>query len=68
MGSLRVTPKPGKVLKYFELVLQLVVEGFASLKQMQIACGGLVYCSMFRRPLLGMLNNVCSNELAYDLF
>ena len=56
----RVTPKPGKVLKYFELVLQLVVEGFASLKQMQIACGGLVYCSMFRRPLLGMLNNVWS--------
>ena len=54
----RVTPKPEKVLKYFELVLQLVAEGRASLKQMQIACGGLVYCSMFRRPMLGMLNAV----------
>lgn len=54
----RVTPKPQKVLKYFELVLQLVVDGAASLKQMQVACGGLVYCSMFRRPMLGMLNNV----------
>ena len=56
----RVTPKPEKVLKYYELVLQLVAGGRASLKQMQIACGGLVYCSMFRRPLLGMLNNVWS--------
>ncbi len=54
----RVTPKPQKVLKYFELVLHLVADGYASLKQMQIACGGLVYCSMFRRPMLGMLNNV----------
>ena len=54
----RVTPKPQKVLKYFELVLRLVAEGSATLKQMQIACGGLVYCCMFRRPLLGMLNSV----------
>ena len=54
----RVTPKPEKVLKYYELVLQLVAEGRASLKQMQIACGGLVYCCMFRRPMLGMLNAV----------
>ena len=54
----RVTPKPQKVLKYFELVLRLVAEGSATLKQMQIACGGLVYCCMFRRPLLGMFNSV----------
>ena len=33
-----------------------MAEGSATLKQMQIACGG--HCCMFRRPLLGMLNSV----------
>ena len=54
----RVTPKPSKVLKYLSLGLQLLNEGFANQKQLQIVCGGLVYCTMFRRPLLGLLNGV----------
>ena len=41
----RVTPKPSKVLKYLNLGLQLLSEGFASQKQLQIVCGGLAPCS-----------------------
>lgn len=52
----RVKPKPVKVLKYVELAWLLLKEGRASQKQLQVVCGGLVYCCMFRRPLLGMLN------------
>ena len=55
-----VKPKPNKVLKYAELAWSLLQDGRASQKQLQIVCGGLVYCSMFRRPLLGMLNKVWS--------
>ena len=56
----RVKPKPGKVIKYAELAWTLLRDGRASQKQLQIVCGGLVYCSMFRRPLLGLLNQVWS--------
>ena len=55
-----VKPKPNKVLTYAELAWSLLQDGRASQKQLQIVCGGLVYCSMFRRPLLGMLNKVWS--------
>ena len=62
----RVSPKPSKVVKYAGLAIQLIRSGRASQKQMQIICGGLVYCSMFRRAMLGMLNGVwgfiCSFE------
>ena len=54
----RVKPKPQKILKYIELAWSLVQVGRSSQKQMQIVCGGLVYCCMFRRPLLGLLNQV----------
>jgi len=54
----RVKPKPNKVLKYVELTWWLLQEGKASQKQLQVVCGGLVYCCMFRRPLLGLLNKV----------
>eukprot|EP00435_Cladocopium_sp_Y103_P032749 s505_g8.t1 len=54
----KVRPKPSKVLKYVELALGLLDAGRSNQKQMQIVCGGLVYCAMFRRPLLGMLNAV----------
>jgi len=53
-----VRPKPQKVLKYVDLALGLLATGRANQKQMQVVCGGLVYCAMFRRPLLGMLNAV----------
>ena len=38
--------------------LQLCEQGKASQRQLQVVCGGLVYVSMFRRPLLGCLNTV----------
>ena len=62
----RVTPKPSKVLKYLSLGLQLLNEGFASQKQLQIVCGGLVYCTMFRRPLLGLLNGIWKHILSFE--
>ena len=54
----RVRPKAQKVLKYVELALLVLQEGRASQKQMQVICGGFVYCCMFRRALLGLLNRV----------
>eukprot|EP00438_Fugacium_kawagutii_P026151 Skav211889 [mRNA] locus=scaffold2402:77193:83007:- [translate_table: standard] len=54
----RVKPKPQKVLKYAELAIQLLEKGEATQRQMQIVCGGFVYCCMFRRALLGGLNAV----------
>eukprot|EP00435_Cladocopium_sp_Y103_P065597 s17_g27.t1 len=54
----KVRPKPEKILKYADLAMGLLRRGEATQKQMQIVCGGLVYCAMFRRPMLGMLNAV----------
>ena len=51
-------PRESKLLKYVVATLRLVEEGHATLKQLQVVCGGLVYVSMFRRPLLGTLNQV----------
>lgn len=53
-----VRPKGPKVMKYVELAWLLIQEGRCSQKQMQVVCGGFVYCCMFRRALLGMLNQV----------
>ena len=53
-----VKPKPQKVIKYIELALLLLEKGDSSQRQMQIVCGGFVYCCMFRRALLGTLNAV----------
>ena len=53
-----VYPKPEKVLKYCQLALMLLKLGKASLKQVQVVGGGLVYLAMFRRPLLGSLNGI----------
>ena len=54
----KVRPKPQKVLKYVELAWLLLRDGKANQKQMQVVCGGFVYCCMFRRAMLGMLNQV----------
>ena len=51
-------PKESKLNKYFSLAFSLSLAPKASQKQWQIACGGLVYFTMFRRPLLGSLNKV----------
>ena len=56
----KVKPKMTKILKYLELAWVILQQGCATQKQMQVICGGLVYCAMFRRPLLGMLNKVWS--------
>ena len=50
--------KPSKVAKYVRLTLELLRLGSASQKELQVVCGGLVYVAMFRRPLLGALNQV----------
>ena len=62
----RVRPKPSKVMKYVELALQLLNAGWANQKQLQIDCGGFVYCAMFRRPMLGMLNRVWSFIMEFE--
>ena len=50
--------KPSKILKYMGLAWELVQRGRSTLKELQVVTGGLVYISMFRRPLLSALNHV----------
>ena len=52
----RAYPKPAKILKYAQLASLLVGEKRCSVKQAPVVAGGLVYMSMFRRPLVGSLN------------
>eukprot|EP00438_Fugacium_kawagutii_P032621 Skav203452 [mRNA] locus=scaffold2237:11541:14576:- [translate_table: standard] len=59
-------PREGKLVKYFLLALSLISLDKACQKQWQIACGGLVYFSMFRRPLLGGLNQVWQHIESYN--
>ncbi len=51
-------PRESKLLKYIAAAMTLVNQTHVSQRQMQVICGGLVYVSMFRRPLLGLLNSV----------
>ena len=51
-------PKAGKVTLYCRLAVMLVDRGCCTLKELQVVCGGFVYFTMFRRPLLGILNEV----------
>lgn len=51
-------PRDSKLAKYLTAALQLCATKHVSQRQMQVVCGGLVYVSMFRRPLLGGLNAV----------
>ena len=51
-------PRESKLLKYLAATICLVEAGQTTLRQLQVVCGGLVYVSMFRRPLLGTLNGV----------
>ena len=50
--------KPSKVCKYVALALEILRRGKASQKELQVIGGGFVYAAMFRRPLLGSLNQV----------
>ena len=51
-------PREAKLCRYFSLALKLVMQTAGTQKQWQVVCGGLVYFSMFRRPLLSGLNAV----------
>ena len=51
-------PKPSKVVQYVRLTLELLSQGRCTLRELQVVCGGLVYVTMFRRPLLCAMNKV----------
>ena len=59
-------PKEVKLAKYFHLAFMLVQAERASQKQWQVACGGLVYFTMFRKQLLGSLNAVWRHIESYN--
>ncbi len=51
-------PREQKLLKYISAGMAICSAEFVTQRQLQVVCGGLVYLSMFRRPLLGCLNQV----------
>ena len=51
--------RPSKIMKYLGLTWEIVHQGHATQKELQIVARGLVYVSMFRRALLSSLNAVC---------
>ena len=59
-------PRESKLGKYFGLAMSLCNQTHAQQKQWQVVCGGLVYVSMFRRPLLGSLNRVWTHIESYS--
>ena len=59
-------PKVEKIAKYLQLTRLMIQAGSATQKQAQIVGGGLVYMSMFRRPLLGSLNHLWSFIVSFD--
>eukprot|EP00438_Fugacium_kawagutii_P022473 Skav232359 [mRNA] locus=scaffold2646:533467:535827:+ [translate_table: standard] len=66
-GELGVAyPRESKIVKYFSLALSLAKAPAARLKQWQVVCGGLVYFSMFRRPLVACLNGVWGHIESYQ--
>ena len=61
-----MSAKPSKIAKYVRLGLEVLRLGKASQKELQVVCGGLVYAAMFKRPLLGALNQVWHAIVALD--
>ena len=59
-------PREAKLAKYFAMALDLCLRPAASQRQWQVVCGGLVYVAMFRRPLLGGLNQVWRHIEHFD--
>ena len=49
-------PKGSKLAKYVVMALKFCQLGQCSQRQVQVICGGLVYFTMFRRAILGSLN------------
>ena len=58
--------KPSKIVKYIRLGLELIREGKASQKELQIVGGGFVYIAMFKRPVLCGLNQIWSTITELD--
>ena len=52
------TPKPEKVQVYCKLADELLRRGQCTLRELQVVCGGFIYICVFRRALLGCLNEV----------
>ena len=50
--------KPAKIWQYSILAAELLCRRAATLKELQVVCGGYVYIAMFRRPLLCRENEV----------
>eukprot|EP00435_Cladocopium_sp_Y103_P000588 s1856_g1.t1 len=59
-------PKPEKILKYAQLGMMLIEAEQCTQKQLQVVGGGMVYCAMFRRPLLGCLNELWKFIAAFE--
>eukprot|EP00438_Fugacium_kawagutii_P031430 Skav205780 [mRNA] locus=scaffold1714:813079:816645:- [translate_table: standard] len=59
-------PREVKLAKYLGLGFLLGQLKTATQKHWQIVCGGLVYCAMFRRPLLSGLNRVWTHVESYN--
>ena len=59
MGDMGVAvPKPQKIMQYLGMALLILQRGECKLKELQVVCGGLVYFTSFRKPLLCGLNEV----------
>ena len=66
-GDLGVAyPRECKLLRYVAASLAVCDAFDVTQRQVQVVCGGLVYVSMFRRPLLGCLNAVWSFVESFD--
>ena len=61
-----ISAKPSKIAKYARLGLELLKQGKATMKELQIVGGGFVYISMFRRPMLGSLNQIWKSISALE--
>lgn len=59
-------PREAKLSKYFSMALALCLQSGATQKQWQVVCGGLVYFTMFRKPLLGTLNRIWQHIEEYN--
>ena len=59
LGDLGIAmPKPQKLVQYMRLAMELLSKGECKLRELQVVCGGFVYFTGFRRPLLCALNGV----------
>lgn len=66
-GQLGVAyPREAKLLKYVAASLLLTQQPSCTQRQAQVVAGGLVYISMFKRPLLGSLNAIWGFIQSFD--